>query len=317
MSSSFSDFIASLESLREEAAQMPSLTTAQLSNNRSAAHLRLNGLSVVAFSTLEDFIRRRTYEVIRWIGEQNVPFAALPENLQSTILIGTLKGLNFSLDRAEKDDRALIVQLEGLLLGQTGENGKFLPSEYFFGRSTSNISAGSVKDLLQAVGFKDVAEALDYIGRNFRVSITANIFDIFGKLALKRHSAAHAFPLDYLRSDFAEDVTSRLPIFAACFDTCLSQYAYIHASEFAAQKSISFDQQDFFKSKAKIRVVEWNANEKRWDEYLNGKLATNYTGKKMVEKRKTGFREQTLGRGNSVLWMNEKGAIIDWHNPVP
>ena len=172
MNSAFNDFIAALASLREEAAQMPNLTPAQLSNNRSAAHLRLNGLSVVAFSSLEDFIRRRTYEVIRWLGEQSVPFASLPKSLQSTILIGTLKGLNFSLDRAEKDDRSFIVQLEGLLLGQTGENGKFVPSEYFFGRSASNISAGVVKQLLQAVGFTDVVEALDHIRINFRVSVT-------------------------------------------------------------------------------------------------------------------------------------------------
>ena len=108
-------------------------------------------------------------------------------------------------------------------------------------------------------------------------AVTTNIFDIFENLASKRHSAAHAFPLNYLSADFAEDVTSRIPIFAACFDACLSQYAYLHALDVATQKSAPLQQKEFLESKAKIRVVEWNGVEKRWDEYLNGRLVKNYT----------------------------------------
>lgn len=317
MKSAFEDFIAALASLREEAENIPNLSPEQLRNNRSAAHLRLNGLTVVAFSVLEDFIRRRTYEVVRWLGEKEVPFSALPNALQSAILIGTLKGLNFSLERAEKGDRAFIIQLEGMLLGQTGENEKFVPSEYFFGRSSSNISEGVVKGMLQAVGFNDVENALDQIGQMFRVSITTGIFAIFGRLASKRHSAAHAFPIDYRHADFNEDVNSRIPIFAACFDACLSQYAYLHVSDVQAQKITPFQQQDFFGSKAKVRVVEWNGGEKNWREYLNGHLATSYKGIGNLERRKSDYRAEKIGRGHSVLWMNEKGAIVDWHNPVP
>lgn len=317
MKNAFEDFIAALASLREEAVQMPNLTSAQLSNNRSAAHLRLNGLSVVAFSVLEDFVRRRTYEVVRWLGEQRVPFTTLPTGLQSSILIGTLKGLNFSLEKTEKGDRSFIVQLEGMLLGQTGENGKFTPSEYFFGRSASNISEGVIKGLFQAIGFTEVENAFNHIGQKFRASITTEIFNIFGNLASKRHSAAHAFPISYPRADFTEDVTSRIPIFAACFDACLSQYAYIHTLDVATQKNTTFKQEDFLNSKSKIRVVEWNGFEKRWDEYLNGHPVKNYNGKTTIEKRKSDFRSEKLGRGHSVLWLNEKGAIIDWHNPVP
>ncbi|WP_159098819.1 hypothetical protein [Aquabacterium olei] len=316
MKSAFDDFWAALTSLREEADQMPNLTSAQLGNNRSAAHLRLNGLSVVAFSVLEDFVRRRAYEVLHWLGSQNVPFSALPGALQSAILIGTLKGLNFSLERAEKADRGFIVQLEGMLLGQTGENGRFVPSEYFFGRSSSNISDGAVKALLEAVGFGEVEKAVDHVGQVFRVAISGNIFSIFGALAKKRHSAAHAFPQNYLVADFSEDVRRRIPVFAACFDACLSQYAYHHASDVASGRSSSFNQVDFLSSKAKLRVIEWNGVDKVWDEYLDGRRVKRYRGVSALERRMDSFRSGEIGRGNSVLRMNEKGIIVDWISPV-
>lgn len=317
MKNAFEDFFAALESLREEAMQMPTLTSSQLSNNRSAAHLRLNGLSVVAFCVLEDFVRRRALEVVRWLGGQNVPFGALPTGLQSAILIGTLKGLNFSLDRAEKGDRTFIVQLEGMLLGQTGENGKFVPSEYFFGRSASNISEGALKTLLQAIGFNDVEAAFDSIGQKFRLPSPSKIFSIFENSSSKRHAAAHTFPISYLLADFTEDVTSRIPAFAACFDACLAQYAYLHAADVLAQKNAAFKQSEFLDSRAKIRVVEWNSIERQWDEYLDGHKAKSYKGKAAMERRKSEFRSGELGRGHSILWLNEKGVIVDWHNPVP
>lgn len=316
MKSAYADFLAALTSLREEAALLPNPTLEQLGNNRSAAHLRLNGLSVVAFTALEDFVRRRAFEIVRWLGEQNIPFAALPAGLQSTILIGTLKGLTFSLDRAEKVDRAFIVQLEGMLLGQTGENGKFVPSEYFFGRSSSNVSDGMIKGLLQAIGFKEVEAAFSYVGQKFRFSDASKIFDIFDSLAKKRHSAAHTFPLNYLQTDFSEDVYRRIPVFAACFDVCLSQYAFLHASDVLAQRNINFKQEEFLGARSKIRVVEWNSHEKRWDEYLDGHLATHYRGRTAIDKRKSEFRAGTLGRGHSVLWLDEKNLVVEWHNPV-
>lgn len=317
MKSAYDDFLAALTSLRFEADQLPNLTQEELSNSRSAAHLRLNGLSIVAFAALEDFVRRRAYEVVRWLGEQSVPFNALPAGLQSTILIGTLKGLNFSLDRAGNADRALIVQLEGMLLGQTGENGKFVPSEYFFGRSSSNVSGGVIKELLRAIGFNEVEAAFSHVGQKFRLSNASEIFDIFASLAKKRHSAAHTFPLDYLQTDFREDVDRRIPVFAACFDVCLSQYAFLHATDVSGNKNITFKQDELLGGRSKIRVVEWNSHEKRWDEYLDGKLATKYHRKVSIETRKSAFRRGELGRGNSVLWLDEKNVVVDWHNPVP
>ncbi len=317
MKSAYSDFLAALVSLREEAAQLPNPTLDKLSNNRSAAHLRLNGLSVVAFAVLEDFVRRRAFEIIRWLGEQKVPFSALPAALQSTILIGTLKGLNFSLDKEEKVDRALIVQLEGMLLGQTGENGKFVPSEYFFGRSSSNVSERVIKELLHAIGFKEVQAAFSSVGRKFRLSDANKIFDIFGGLAKKRHLAAHTFPLDYLQTDFSEDVYRRMPVFAACFDVCLSQYAFLHATDVLAQRNIVFKQDEFLEARSKIRVVEWNSQEKRWDEYLDGRLARHYRGKAIIEKRKYEFKAGKFGHGHSVLWLDQKNVVVEWHNPIP
>ena len=322
MNSAYADFMGALASLREEADVLPSLTINQLSNNRSAAHLRLNGLSVVAFSTLEDFVRRRTLEVVKWLGDQGVPFSTLPIGLQTLILTGTIKGLYFFLDRTERQklplDKSLVVQLEGMALSQTGENGKFVPSEFFFGRNSSNISLGSIRELFQAAGFSNVENVIDQIGKQFRLSIQANIFLLFGDLAQKRHSSAHTFPLDYRSADFVEDVKRRLPIFAACFDACLSQYAYLHVRDYSADNLMQFDQARFFgKSGAMFRVVEWDPEKKEWQEFLNGHFAASLSGKGKIEKRKLDFREGKYGRGNSILWMNEKGLIVEWNGPVP
>ncbi|QPF72690.1 hypothetical protein G8A07_06945 [Roseateles sp. DAIF2] len=314
MSAAYADFAATLQGLREEAAELPPTVSVAVTA-RSAAHLRLNGLTVAAFSALEDFIKRRAHEVACWLGKKGVTFDWLPPSLQSEILIGTLKGLHHSLERADKSDRDVMIQLEALVLAQAGENTPFSPSKYFFGHSTSNLSESIIKTLIKAFGYSDADAAMDEVARQLSYPHLGRVMEQFTILAKNRHTAAHAFPADYRRADFEADVKIKLPVLAACFDTCISQVALLILKNFNAGVGHTFSQTGFLEKTAQIRVAEWDSAKKGWNELLHGKTVKQ-SSKSEFQRRLVQFRLQTLAIGHTVVVKDERGLIRDWIQPL-
>lgn len=315
MSTAYIDFISTLTGLREEGAGLSAISGVAV-KPRSAPCLRLNGLTVVAFAALEDFLRRRAYEIVSWLGSRGVTFDSLPHSLQTAILVGTLKGLHYSLDKMEKSDRDVMIQLEALLLSQAGENSAFMPSKYFFGRSASNISNSALNELLQAFGYTDVDGAMNEVARRLSFQHIGRVMEQFSSLARNRHSSAHTFPQDYRHTDFLSDVNIRLPLVAVCFDTCLSQLAILVQKNFKDGINHSFAQKDFLEKTALIRVAEWSHEKKGWDEFMNAKQV-KFSSKKNFQSRLIKFRDGSLGKDNTIIVKDERGFICDWIQPIP
>ena len=157
------DFLASLAGLRKAAADLP---TVDIGSDaiRSAPFLTLNGLRVVAFASVEEFVRQRAYEVVSWLGSNAghaLRFDELPTKLGRFAIEGAIKGLANSLSFRTTTDRVTQIQLESLLLGTTADNSApFKPSEYFFGRLSSNISAAEIRGFVTAMSVKEGLSSL-------------------------------------------------------------------------------------------------------------------------------------------------------------
>ena len=68
------------------------------------ARLMRNGLSVVGFAIVEDFVKARTAEVLTRIGNSPATFEQLPEKLRKASVLGVVKALRFQADLRSGDD---------------------------------------------------------------------------------------------------------------------------------------------------------------------------------------------------------------------
>lgn len=312
MSAAYDDFWATICTLRELSEALGDVLPGT-QGTRSANHIRLNGLHVVAFAALEDFIRRRAHEVISWLGTEGVRLDSFPHWLQMLILQGTIEGINFSLSRTDKDDRVTLLQLQGLLLSSSGEiDQSFTPSEYFFGRAASNISRDDVRELLEAFGLGEKFACLNEVTTLLEMTSLGSIDSVFTGLAKNRHRAAHSFGLDYKLSDFRSDMATALPLFAFAFDTSISQCAQ------ALRKTVVTDKAAFEKFSASasiVRTVEFDPAQSRWHEYRLGKTIKKLK-KGELQLRLEAFSNRTMGRGETIIVKNEKGLIDGWIQPI-
>jgi hypothetical protein len=312
VSAAYDDFWDTVRNLRELSGALGDVPPGT-QGARSPNHIRLNGLHIVAFAALEDFIRRRAHEVISWLGVKGVHFENFPSRLQTLILQGTIEGINFSLSRTDKDDRVTLLQLQGLLLSNTGENDQaFVPSEYFFGRAASNISRDNIRDLLEAFGLGEKFSCLNDVTALLEMPFLGSVESVFTRLAKNRHRAAHGFGLDYKVSDFRSDMANALPLFAFAFDTSVSQCAQ------ALQKTVVIDNVSFDKFSAAasiIRIVEFNPDQSGWQENRLGKIVKKLK-KGELNRRLQAFENRTMGSGETIIVKNEKGLINGWIQPI-
>ena len=312
MNTALDDFWTTVTALRELSDVLGDVPTGT-QGSRSVNHIRLNGLHVVAFAALEDFVRRRAHEVVSWLGTEGVRLASFPHRLQVLILQGTIEGINFSLSRTDKEDRITLLQLQGLLLSSSGENDQiFHPSEYFFGRGSSNISKDNVRELLEAFGLGEKLNCLNEDIGLLNMPLLGAIDGVFTRLATNRHRAAHSFGVDYKLSDFRSDMGSALPLFAFAFDTAISQCAQAMRKTIISEKAVF---EKYSVTASVVRIVEFDPSQACWNEYRGGKNIKKLK-KGELRARLDAFANRTMGKGETIVVKNEKGLINRWMQPI-
>src|SRR5688572_20617655 len=120
MSAAREDFFKRIDDvalvLSDDSLKDGSLTDTE--KNAKARVLR-NGLAVVLFAILEDFIRQRTSEVLMAVGTAGVVFDRLPEKLRKAATIGFLSTLGFRIKLQEDADKLEFLQLEARRIAST------------------------------------------------------------------------------------------------------------------------------------------------------------------------------------------------------
>jgi hypothetical protein len=248
--------------------------------HNNIAKLLRNGLAVVGFVAIEDFIKKRTGEVLKEIGTTTVAFGSLPVKLKYSVTVDVLQALSRIVKNEQTlEDEIALIQTEALKISSTANTAYDL-TEYAFGYKYSNLNNGEIKNILTAFSIKDGWGNMTSISS--RIGLTAfPLNNSFDNAAIRRHKAAHV-------------AHSNTPI------NDLSQYV----SE-AYGIAISFDS---LITKALIQIKSHNAN------YLLGNLEIDQSFIKLsfIKYENGVWKYKRENNSRSLRNDSDKASLIAW-----
>jgi hypothetical protein len=156
------------------------------------ARMLRNGLCIVGFSCLEDFIRRRFAEIATSVCSRAIPFDHLPEPLQQRATLGAIKSIAFQakLLRKRKEDDLAFIQHHAESIASTATSAYSVSSVAFCG-DQSNLSADNVVEFAKCFDIQDFWRQIASLAPRVGFGGAADYRQSFIDAMLKRHQAAH------------------------------------------------------------------------------------------------------------------------------
>ena len=190
-------------------------------HNEKVRMLR-NGMAIIAFTVLEDFIKTRIGEILKKVGTTPVGFASLPSKIKEAATVSALKGIQNRADTLKRnaEDYLTFIQQETGYVSST-KNSIYELSQFSLGWDKSNISSDDVKNFLGIFGVKDGWGVIQQISSAISITLPSP-GEIFKNAATRRHKAAHNAAADSLLTDLQEFVTQS-KVIALGFDALLSR----------------------------------------------------------------------------------------------
>lgn len=215
-----------------------------------ATRLEKNGISVAAYTSFEHFVRGRMAELLDEIAASpdRPDFQHLPEKLQLAATQGVVEAVRFRLNlRSESLDTPDIVALARVhaehVQSSIGLEYRF--SEWAFGWSSSNISAGTLQDFLQATDAANFFNEIESVLKELRFDYAAAGLTENGNFRLKRfsswrHGAAHDATLSIDVQLLRTRITAYLAI-ACTFDFLSSLAVRVLVDSFGVYGKVKAD----------------------------------------------------------------------------
>ncbi|MCZ7428074.1 HEPN domain-containing protein [Micromonospora sp. WMMA1949] len=162
----------------------------ETSHNNRARILR-NGLMVVTFSALEDFIRERSAEVLGYISRTALVFSDLPRDLVLAATVEVMRAAHAHAKMASRhgDDPVPLLQQAASEVAST-LNGPLHISKFSLGYNGSNVGADEVGNILKTLHAGDPWNEMTRLGS--RVGLGAvPLRDAYAQGLRLRNRAAH------------------------------------------------------------------------------------------------------------------------------
>lgn len=305
MTSAKNDFIKRIRTLKKsisETEAVRSKAPSEIEHNEVARMLR-NGLAVVGFASLEDFIKARCREVLQSIGNVGIKFEKLPEKIQIASTHGAIAALNYQLNFRSKEEKLSFVQEHALKISSTA-NDSYELTYLAFGFNQPNLNAESIKAILKCFNIEDPWKQITNIGSE--LGLVALPLEIsFTNAALRRHRAAHVAEADTPQNDISEFVNEAIGI-AIGFDFLLTK----------ALNTIESRDDNYLKGNTTItssaisyRVVKHAGG--IWKEYVNKKTRAFRTNENIND-----LSEEAKSRAKKshqfYIELDENNLIKDW-----
>jgi hypothetical protein len=288
-------------SIEIEAVQNKALTERE---HNSIARMLRNGLAVVSFASLEDFIKKRSAEAMEDLSRCSISFSELPEKLQRAATYEVLSALNYQLSLLEKEDKPSYIQQHALKIASTATP-NFELSTHTFAHSQANINNITIGDILKSFNVDDPWKQMSLMASNLGLTSALSLSEIFKSAALRRHRAAHVAGADIPSTDIKQFVKEAFAI-AITFDALLSK---------AIQKLVENDN-DFVRNgqklnanSIKIRIIKHVDG--KWKEYRDNSNRAFRTSSDLDtlqrEARQRAFQAKEL-----IVEFDEHGIVSWW-----
>lgn len=186
---SFLRRIGTIEKASADAFLIDRVLTDDAHNDR--ARLLRNGLMVVAFTSLEDFIRARTGDLLDTISRTVVHFADLPQILRTAATMGAMKAARARAD-VEKNsgqDPAVLLQQAAAHVASTA-GGALQISRFSLGYSGSNVNSEEIAQIVSSFHAKEAWNEISSIASRCGAG-SMPLKAAYDQAMQLRHAAAH------------------------------------------------------------------------------------------------------------------------------
>lgn len=182
------DFIERI-SIFKSSLNTPNTLDQQLNNvdHNNIAKLLRNGLAVVGFVALEDFIKNRTYEVLCEIASSQISFNNLTDELKKRTIVVALESIYANLKF--QDDKISYVQSEAKIIASSLLTNYQL-NKHAFGYKSFNMNDEEVSSILKAFYVKRPWQEQTLLSSHIGLT-TLDLTTSFKNAMNRRHSAAH------------------------------------------------------------------------------------------------------------------------------
>ena len=310
MLNSRSQFIDRLQAYRQavQSDVLVSRSPTEVEHNARARMLR-NGLAVVGYALLEDFVRSRTAEVMQRIGDGSTPFRNLPKDVKIAATEGVFNAVKFQQRFVDRHAENLFghYQEHASFVASTA-NSTYQISPLAFAQEQSNLSSIGVEKILHALKIDAPWSAITGVAKRCGVGVLA-LKNAFESAAERRHAAAHRADADIEYSDLNDYDVEALGV-AVGFDLLVSRAlrhlldsdaAYLSNKGLVASKHVS------------MRLLRYDG--KRWWRELS-------EGSTRASNRNTDFQALKAGAtgrarvlGQAVVVQDKRGLPKAWYTP--
>lgn len=274
------------------------------------ARILRNGLAVIGFATLEDFLRRRTGELIVATGGARFPFSQLPLRMREAMTKSVIDALRFQMRLNDREAYIRLVQDHATKIASTSAlTGGFQPSEFAFGHDASNLAHGDIKEVLGDFKVRDGWGMIDRLLARGVGGIWATQ-GAFESAAKRRHSAAHEASFDAPITDLSAFV--RIASGIACgFDILLSRAIDLLL---VGDRRMLDDNFGLDQTMIVLAYVRPKGGGK-WTSILQTARRAWRTSPSQIDAL-VAAKQNSKIRRNSIIVTDAQGIIRDWY-PVP
>lgn len=205
-----SEFIRRLQAITNACDRELLVNKNELLHDECARLLRC-GLTVMLFSSLEDFIRARIAHAMSYLTPAILPFDSLPSKVREAASDIALRNLATQIQYIPKVDRFQLLVEEFRKLASVGTQ-TYSVSRYAFAHAKTNIQIDEVLDTLEAFGVEKPPESLHFTARRIGLATPGPLKNEFEQLSRQRHKAAHTQTFDIPNTDLKARVSSALAI---------------------------------------------------------------------------------------------------------
>jgi hypothetical protein len=279
------------------------LTPSDVDHNARARILR-NGLAVVGFAMLEDFIRSRLTEVLAEFHNAAYTFVELPDQLRAAVTVDAVHGLSSKLriqQMEAPEAEALVVSVSRDIASSDGV--PFRLTSVGFASTGSNVKDKDITTTLKALSIEGGWNAIDSTALRTGMGGLA-LCEAFRSMASMRHKAAHVATTNVPTGDL-ESMSKTIVAIAVGFDSLIST---------ACMRLISHDRELFrgrslTSSDVSFRFIQLVNG--KWKESKEG--STRASGQHSTKERAIASALARSTRHHEVVVvLTAAGIVEDW-----